>query len=93
MRWLDTCHGAIHDNESGMPSSTRIAVLVSSLSLSVSLLILTVAVLWKPELTPALSVVAGGLAAMSGGSYVAGRAWSGTRKSTEDGPNEYPPRR
>lgn len=74
-QWVDTCHAAIHENETGLPSTTRIAVLVSSLTLSLSTIVLTFAVLWTPELTPALSVAAGGLAAMSGGSYMAGRAW------------------
>jgi F0F1-type ATP synthase assembly protein I len=58
--------------------------MLASLTLSFSTVILTLAVLWIPELTPALSVACGGLAAMSGGSYMAGRAWNGNRKSFTD---------
>ena len=87
MTWHDIPRQAICENDTGLPSTTRIAVLVSSLTLSFSTIVLTLAVLWRPELTPALSVAAGGLAAMSGGSYMAGRAWNPRMKSRVDNPD------
>lgn len=70
MIWIDQ---AIRDDDSGQVSSTRIAVLLASSTLSFSTVLLSFAVLWNPELVPALSVVGGGLAGMSGGSYMANR--------------------
>ena len=84
MTWRKTLHGAVHDNDSGLPSSTRIAVLVASLTLSFSTIVLTFAVLWKVDLVPALSVVGGALGGMAGVSYTAQRAWSGKSKMTRE---------
>lgn len=84
----DFIRQAACENDSGQASSTRIAVLLSSATLSASTLVLTVAVLWKPELVPALSVVAGGLAGMSGLSYTAQRAWGGRKSWTDKGMND-----
>lgn len=68
-----------------MASSTRIAVLLASLTLSFSTVVLTIAVLWMPELTPALSVACGALGGMSGLAYTAGRAWGGGRTRNYSG--------
>jgi hypothetical protein len=86
--WRDIPRQAINDNETGLASSTRIAILIASSTLGFSTCVLTFAVLWKPELVPALSVVAGGLAGMSGASYVSQRAWSGRRNWTDRGMND-----
>jgi hypothetical protein len=75
---------AAKDNESGQASSTRIAILISSATLSLSTLVLTVAVLWEPALVPALSVAAGALGGMSGLAYTAGRAWSPNQRPTRN---------
>jgi hypothetical protein len=76
------------DNDTGLASTTRFAVLISSVTLCFSTVLLTLGVLWKPELVPALSVVAGGLATMSGGSYMAQRAWNPRRNQRVDNPDE-----
>lgn len=81
--WRDTVHQAVYENDSGLASSTRIALLLASGTLSFSLVLLTFAVWFKPELMPALSVVAGSLGGASGMSYVAGRAWSTKRSFRE----------
>ena len=70
MKWIQE---ACSDDETQRYSSTRIAVLISSATLAFSTVLLSFAVLWKPDLVPALSVAAGGLAGMSGGSYMAQR--------------------
>jgi hypothetical protein len=75
------------DNDTGLMSSTRIAVLISSVTLSFSTLLLTIGVLWRPELVPALSVVAGGLAGMSGLSYATQRMAPGRSRSRIDAPD------
>lgn len=85
MRWHDTVHRAVYDNSSGMPSSTRIAVVVASFTLSLSNIVLTVAVLWQPELIPALSVGLGALGGVAAGSYIAQRAWSGPMRMPRHG--------
>lgn len=70
MKWISE---ATSDDESGRTSSTRIAVLIATITLSISTLVLTFGVFWNPDLVPALSVVGGGLAGTSGASYVANR--------------------
>ena len=85
MRWIKE---AATDGESGVTSSTRIALLISSTTLSLSTLVLTTAVLWQPELVPALSVVAGGLAGMSGMSYTAQR-FGRSRRPRIDDPDDH----
>lgn len=85
MTWRDISRQAINDNDTGLASSTRIAILIASSTLGFSTFVLTFAVWFKPELVPALSVVAGGLAGMSGASYVSQRAWSGKKSWTDRG--------
>lgn len=63
---------AIQD-DSDRVSSTRISLLIATVTLSISTAVLTFAVLWNPELVPALSITAGGLAGMSGAGYVSNR--------------------
>ena len=82
MTWHDTIHKAVHDNASGLPSSTRMAVLIASVTLSFSNIVLTFGALWKPEIVPALSVGLGALGGVAGGSYIAGRM-SGPRRTTD----------
>ena len=81
MSWLKE---AVCDNDSGLMSSTRIVILLSSTTLSISTLIMTVLVYLKPELVPALTVIAGGLAGMSGMTYTAQRFGTRTDKSDSD---------
>jgi hypothetical protein len=75
------------ENDTGLTSSTRVALLIASSTLGFSTFVLTFAVLWNPELVPALSVVAGGLAGMSGMSYTAQRAW-GRHSRRVDNPDD-----
>jgi hypothetical protein len=83
VKWQETLHQAVLENETGLGSSTRIAVILATFTLSLSTIVLTFAVIQSPELVPALSVVAGALGGMAGVSYTAGRAWSGTRLTTK----------
>ena len=80
MRWEQ----ALQD-DSARVSSTRISLLIATVTLSLSTLVLTFAVLWKPDLVPALSVAAGGLAGMSGAGYVSHRF--GYRRHRVDNPD------
>jgi hypothetical protein len=82
--WRDTVHQAINDNASGLASSTRIALVLASGTLSFSVFLLTFAVIWNPELVPAFSVAAGALGGMAGVSYTAQRAWNGKMASFTD---------
>ena len=77
MKWIKE---ASCDNDTGLTSSTRIALLIASSTLSFSTVLLSFAVLWKPELVPALSVAAGALGGMAGVSYTAQRAWRSPRR-------------
>lgn len=76
MKWHDTLHQSIHENDTGMASSTRIALVLASTTLSFVTFILGIAVIWNPALVPAFSVAAGALGGMAGVSYTAQRAWS-----------------
>lgn len=83
MTWRDIPRQAICENETGLASSTRIALFIATPTLSFSTIVLTFAVIWKPELVPALSVVAGALGGMAGVSYTAQRAWGGKKSFRE----------
>ena len=85
MTWRDIPRQAINDNDTGLASSTRIAILLAASTLSCSTVLLSFAVLWRPELVPALSVAAGALGGMAGVSYTAQRAWSGKKSWTDRG--------
>lgn len=85
MRWIDQ---ATSDDETGRTSSTRISLLIATSTLSFSTAFLTFAVMWNPELVPALSVAAGGLAGVSGAGYVSNR-FGGHRRSKVDNPDAY----
>ena len=76
MTWRNTFHQAISNDDSGLISSTRIALILASGTLSFSTLVLSIAVLFNPALVPAFSVAAGALGGMAGVSYTAQRAWS-----------------
>lgn len=83
MRWM---HEACQDDDTKRYSSTRIAVLISSVTLSACTIVLTVGSFWQTELVPALTVFGGGLAGMSGGAYMANRI-GGYRRSRVDNPD------
>lgn len=82
MRWIEQ---ACQDDDTKRYSSTRIAVLISSITLSICTVALTVGAFWQIELVPALSVFGGGLAGMSGGSYMANRFSASRRYRMTDG--------
>ena len=71
MKWDTTLNEAIRDNKTGLASSSRIVMLLSGVTLSICGLALTFMAYLKPELTPALTVSLGALAAQAGSGFVA----------------------
>jgi ABC-type spermidine/putrescine transport system permease subunit II len=70
VKWIEQ---ACQDDETKRYSSTRISVLLAVVTLSLCTVILTIGSFWLVDLVPALTVFGGGLAGMSGGSYMANR--------------------
>ena len=70
MTWL---REAINDSKSGLASSKRITMLMAALTLSISTLIQSVMVFWRPEIVPSLTTFGLTLGAMAGSGYVFGK--------------------
>lgn len=70
MNWL---REAINDSHTGLASSKRIAVLAGALSMSVAVLVLSVASLFGYDVAAALWAVTVPLAGLGGYSYVNGK--------------------